>query len=153
MAVSSLVVRARTRVGHGGGRAQGQEHKSTNMGLQLLACRVRFRCCPLVPVPVPYVRGAARHSWWEVEARAGRMDSGWRPGRTRRHAGAGPVAVARGCGRSSRRSAVALSAPHSRGASCRPCYGGRVRKGAAVPGAGPSAGQGTCGELVALPGG
>ena len=84
------------------------------MGLQLLACRVRFRCCPLVPVPVPCVREAARHSRRGVEARAGRMGSGGRPGRTRRHAGAGPVAVAGGCGRSSRRAAVVLSAPHSR---------------------------------------
>ena len=148
---SSPVVRARARVGHGGGRAQGREHKSTNMGLQLLACRVRFRCCPLVPVPMPSVREAARHSRRGVEAWAGRMGSGGRPGRTRRHAGAGPVAVAGGCGRSSRRSAVALSAPHSgvRGRA----GGGRVRKGAGGSGAGPSAGRGTCGELVALPGG
>ena len=62
VAASSPVVRARARVGHGGGRAQGREHKSTNMGSLLLACRVRFRCCPLVPVPVPCVREAARHS-------------------------------------------------------------------------------------------
>ena len=114
MAASSPVVRARARVGHGGGRAQGREHKGTNMGLLLLACRVRFRCCPLVPVPVPCVREVARHSRRGVEARAGRMGSGGRPGRTRRHAGAGPVAVAGGCGRSSRRSAVGLCAPHSR---------------------------------------
>ena len=39
------------------------------------------------------------------------------------------------------------------GESCRSCCGGRARKGVGVPGAGPSAGRGTCGELVALPGG
>ena len=114
MAASSPVVRARARVDNGGGRAQGREHKSTNMVSQLLVCCVRFRCSPLVSVPVPCVREAAWHSWRGVEARAGRMGSGGRPGRTRRHAGAGPVAVAGGCGRSSRRSAVALRAPHSR---------------------------------------
>ena len=111
VAASSPVVRARARVGHWGGRAQGRAHKSTIMGIQLLACRVRFRCCPLVPVSC--LREAARHSRQGVEARAGRLGSGGRPRRTRRHAGAGPVAVAGGCGRSSRRSAVALSAPHS----------------------------------------
>ena len=113
VAASSPVVRARARVGHGGGRAQGREHKSTNMGSLSLACCVRFRCCSLVPVPVPCVREAARHSRRGVAARAGRMGSGGRPGRTWRHAGAGPVAVAGGRGRSSRRSAVALSVPHS----------------------------------------
>ena len=113
VAASSPVVRARASVGHGGGRAQGREHKSTIMGIQLLACRVRFRCCPLVSVPVSCLREAARHSRRWLQARAGRMGSGGRPRRTRRHAGAGPVAVAGGCGRSSRRSAVALSAPHS----------------------------------------
>ena len=113
VAASSPVVRARARVGHGGGRAQGREHKSTIMGIHLLACRVRFRCSPLVPVPVSCLREAARHSRRGVEVRSGRMGSGGRPRRTRRHAGAGPVAVAGGCGRSSRRSAVALSAPHS----------------------------------------
>ena len=151
VAASSPVVRARARVGHGGGRAQGREHKSTNIGLQLLACRVWFSFCPLVPVPVSCLREAARHSRRGVEARAGRMGSGGRPGRTRRHAGAGPVAVAGGCGRSSRRSAVALSAPNSRVGGR--AGGGRVRKGIGVPGAGPSAGRGTCGEQVALPGG
>ena len=114
VAASSPVVQARARVGREGGRAQGREHKSMYMGLQLLACCVRFRCCSLVPVPVPCVRETARHSRRGVAARAGRKGSGGRPGRTRRHAGAGPVAVAGGCGRSSRRSAVALSAPHSR---------------------------------------
>ena len=121
-APSSPVVRARARVGHGAGRAQGREHKSTNRGSQLLACRVRFRCCPLAPVPVLCVWEAARHSRRGIEARAGRMGSGGRPGRTRRHAGAGPVLVAGGCGRSSRRLAVALSAPQSR-------VGGRVGGG------------------------
>ena len=96
VAASSPVVRARARFGHGGGRAQGREHKSTIMGIQLLACRVWFRCCPLVPVPVSCLREAARHSRRGVEARAGRMGSGGRPRRTRRHAGAGPVAVAGG---------------------------------------------------------
>ena len=42
VAASSPVVRARARVGHGGGRAQGREHKSTNMGPLSLACCVRF---------------------------------------------------------------------------------------------------------------
>ena len=113
VAASSPVVRARARVGHRGGRAQRREHKSTNMGSLSLACCVRFRCCSLVPVPVPCVREAARHSRRGVAARAGRMGSGGRPGRTWRHAGAGPVAVAGGRGRSSRGSAVALSVPHS----------------------------------------
>ena len=113
VAASSPVVWARARVGHGGGRAQGREHKSTNMGSLSLACCVRFRCCSLVPVPVPCVGEAARHSRRGVAARAGRMGSGGRPGRTWRHAGAGPVAVAGGRGRSSRRSAAALSVPHS----------------------------------------
>ena len=42
VAASSPVVRARACVGHGGGRAQGREHKSTNMGSLSLACCVRF---------------------------------------------------------------------------------------------------------------
>ena len=62
VAASSPVVRARARVGHGGGRAQGREHKSTNMGSLSLACCVRLWCSSLVPVPVPCVREAARHS-------------------------------------------------------------------------------------------
>ena len=95
VAASSPVVRARARVGHGGGRAQGREHKSTLMGIQLLACCVWFRCCPLVPVPVPCLREAARHSRRGVEARAGRMGSGGRPRRKRRHAGAGGPAGGR----------------------------------------------------------
>ena len=48
-----------------------------------------------------------------AEAGAGRMGSGGRPRRKRRHAGAGPVAVAGRWGQSSRRSAVAPRAPHS----------------------------------------
>ena len=83
------------------------------MGIRRLACCVWFRCCPLVPVPVSCLREAARHSRRGVEAPAGRMGSGGRPRRKRRHAGAGPVAVAGGWGRSSQRPAVALSAPHS----------------------------------------
>ena len=39
------------------------------------------------------------------------------------------------------------------GASCRPSCGGRVLKGVGVPDGGHSAGQGTCGEQGALPGG
>ena len=113
VAASSPVVRARARVGHGGGRAQGREHKSVFKGIQWLACCVWFRCCSLVPVPVSRLREAARHSRRGVVAWAGRMGSGGRPRRMRRHAGAGPVAVAGGCGRSSRRSAVAPRAPHS----------------------------------------
>ena len=113
VAASSPVVRARARVGHGGGRAQGREHKSTDMGTRRLACCVRFRCCPLVPDPVSCLREAARHNRRGVKARAGRMGSGGRPRRKWCHTGAGPVAVVGGCGRSSRRLAVALSAPHS----------------------------------------
>ena len=92
MAASSPVVRARARVGHGGGRAQGREHKSTNMGLQLLACRVRFRCCPLVPVPVSCLREAARHSRRGVEARA-TMQQGAARARTARAGRAAPAGV------------------------------------------------------------
>ena len=43
VAASSPVVRARARVGPGGGRAQGREHKSMIMGILLLACCVWFR--------------------------------------------------------------------------------------------------------------
>ena len=46
-----------------------------------------------------------------VQAWAGRVGSGGRPRRRRRHAGAGPVAVAGRCGRTGRRPAVALIAP------------------------------------------
>ena len=42
VAASSPVVRARARVGYGGGRAQGRGHKSTNTGSLSLACCVRF---------------------------------------------------------------------------------------------------------------
>ena len=48
-----------------------------------------------------------------AEAGAGRLGSGGRPRRRRRHAPAGPVAVAGRCGRSCRRSAAAPRAPHS----------------------------------------
>ena len=99
VAASSPVVRAHARVGHGGGRAQGRKHKSTIMGIRWPACCVRFRCRSLVPVPVSRLREAARHSRRGVEAWAGRMGSGGRPRWKRRHAGAGPVAVARGRGR------------------------------------------------------
>ena len=52
-----------------------------------------------------------------VQAWAGRVGSGGRPRRRRRHAGAGPVAVAGRCGRTGRRPAVALRAPlHGGGA-------------------------------------
>ena len=63
--------------------------------------------CPVCGTP----RGTAGGG---VEAWAGRMGSGGRPRRRRRHAGAGPVAVARRCGRTGRRPAVALSDPHCR---------------------------------------
>ena len=46
-----------------------------------------------------------------VQAWAGRVGSGGRPRRRRRHAGAGPVAVAGRFGRTGRRPAVALRAP------------------------------------------
>ena len=46
-----------------------------------------------------------------VQAWAGRVGSGGRPRRRRRHAGAGPVAVAGRCGRTGWRLAVALRAP------------------------------------------
>ena len=114
VAASSPVVRARARVSHGGGRAQGREHKSTIMGIRWLVCCVWFRCCSLVPVPVSLLREAARHCRRGVEAWAGRVGSGGRPRRKWRHAAAGPVAVAGRFGRSSRRLAVAQSAPHSR---------------------------------------
>ena len=79
VAASSPVVRARARVGHGGGRAQGRKHKSTIMGIRWLACCVWFRCCSVEPVPVSRLREVARHSQRGVEARAGRMGSGGRP--------------------------------------------------------------------------
>ena len=61
VAASSLVVRARARVGQRGGRAQGREHKSTVTGILLVACCVWFGYGSLVPVPVSRVREAARH--------------------------------------------------------------------------------------------
>ena len=87
-----------------------------------------------------------------AKAGAGRMGSGGRPWRKRRHAGAGPVAVAGRCGWSSRRSAVAPRAPHSG-------VGGRAGgahvvqaklRGAHAQGRGrarwgPPEGRGTCG--------
>ena len=95
-----------------------------------------------------------------AEAGAGRMGSGGRPGRRRRRAGAGPVAVAGRCERPSRRSAEAPRAPHSgvggraggeravqaklRGAHAQGCR--RVCRG-------PPAGRGTCGWQEALLGG
>ena len=68
------------------------------MGIRWLACCVWSRCRSLVPVPVSRLQEAARHSPRGVEAWAGRMGSGGRPRWKRRHAGAGPVAVARGRG-------------------------------------------------------
>ena len=135
----------RARVGHGGGRAQGRKHKCTIMGILWLACCVWFRWCSLVPVPVSRLWETARHSRRGVEAWAGRMGRGRRPRWKRRHAGAGPVAVAGGCGRSSRRLTVALRAPHREGAFCRPSCRGRMCKGVGVPNGGPSADRGTCG--------
>ena len=64
-------------------------------------------CPPLCPV-CGRPRGTARGG---AQAWAGRVGSGGRPRRRRRHAGAGPVAVAGRCGRTGRRPAVALRAP------------------------------------------
>ena len=60
--------------------------------------------CPVCGRPRGMVGGG-------VQAWAGRVGSGGRPRRRRRHAGAGPVAVAGRCGRTGRRPAVALTAP------------------------------------------
>ena len=60
---------------------------------------------------VPCAGGRAAWSAGGVQGWAGRVGSGGRPRRRRRHAGAGPVAVAGRCGRTSRRPAVALRAP------------------------------------------
>ena len=60
--------------------------------------------CPVCRRPRGMVGGG-------VQAWAGRVGSGGRPRRRRRHAGAGPVAVAGRCGRTGRRPAVALRAP------------------------------------------
>ena len=137
VAASSPVVRVRARVGHGGGRAQGREHKSTIMGILWLACCVWFRCLSPVPVPVSLLREAARHS----------RRGGSRPGpgawvATGGRTGSGAMRVRgpqRACG--------------GAGASRRPSCGGRVPKGAGVPDGGHSAGRGTCGEQGALLGG
>ena len=60
--------------------------------------------CPVCGRPRGMVGGG-------VQASAGRVGSGGRPRRRRRHAGAGPAAVAGRCGRTGRRPAVALRAP------------------------------------------
>ena len=60
---------------------------------------------------VPCAGGRAARPAGGVQAWAGRVGSGGRPRRRRRHAGAGPVAVAGRCGRTGRRPAVALRAP------------------------------------------
>ena len=60
---------------------------------------------------VPCAGGRAARPAGGAQAWAGRVGSGGRPRRRRRHAGAGPVAVAGRCGRTSRRPAVALRAP------------------------------------------
>ena len=60
--------------------------------------------CPVCGRPRGMVGGG-------VQAWAGRVGSGGRPRRRRRHADAGPVAVAGRCGRTGRRPAVALRAP------------------------------------------
>ena len=60
--------------------------------------------CPVCGRPRGMVGGG-------VQAWAGRVGSGGRPRRRRRHAGAGPVAVAGRCGRTGRQPAVALRAP------------------------------------------
>ena len=60
--------------------------------------------CPVCGRPRGTAGGAA-------QALAGRVGSGARPRRRRRHAGAGPVAVAGRCGRTGRRPAVARRAP------------------------------------------
>ena len=60
--------------------------------------------CPVCGRPRGMV-GGGDQAW------AGRVGSGGRPRRRRRHAGAGPVAVAGRCVRTGRRPAVALRAP------------------------------------------
>ena len=60
--------------------------------------------CPVCGRPRGTAGGGAQ-AW------AGRVGSGARPRRRRRHVGAGPVAVAGRCGRTGRRPAVALRAP------------------------------------------
>ena len=75
-----------------------------------------------------------------AEAGAGRMGSGGRPRRRRRHTGAGPVAVAGRRGRPSRRSAEARRAPHSG-------VGGRA--GGHLRAVGPAAGRKRCSRAEA----
>ena len=95
-----------------------------------------------------------------VEVWAGRVGSGGRPRRRRRHAGAGPVAVARRCGRAGRRPAVSPSAPHC-GVGGRAGGKGDARvgprgahvQGVGVPDEGLAEACGTRGKQVALPGG
>ena len=89
---------------------------------------------------------------WGAQAWAGRVGSRGRPRRRRRHAGAGPLAVAGRCGRTGRRPAGALRAPlhgvsgrAGGSAPRRPGLGGRVCKGVGAPVAGPTAGRGTSG--------
>ena len=112
VAASSPVVRARARRSWGreGTRAGAQEHCHgyTAAGVLCLVQVLSPGACPCVLLTG---RRAAQPAG--LEARAGRMGSGGRPRRKRRHAGAGPVPVAVGCGRSGRRPARALSAPHS----------------------------------------
>ena len=83
-----------------GGGARGVEGAGTMYGLSPVA-----RPC------VPCAGGRAARPAGGVQAWAGRVGSGGRPRRRRRHAGAGPVAVAGRCGRTGRRPAVALRAP------------------------------------------
>ena len=66
---------------------------------------------PLVPVWCPVCGRPRDTAGGGVQALAGRVGSGGRPRRRRRHAVAGPVAVAGRCGRTGRRLAVALRAP------------------------------------------
>ena len=66
---------------------------------------------PSCPSLCPVCRRPRGTAGGGAQAWAGRMGSGGRPRRRRRHAGAGPVAVAGWCGRTGRRPAVALRAP------------------------------------------
>ena len=68
-----------------------------------------------------------------VQAWAGRVGSGGRPRRRRRHAGAGPVAVAGRCGRTGRRQGVGPESPTPWGRRAR--RGHACRAGLAVGGA------------------
>ena len=82
------------------GWSKGVEGAGTMYGLL-------FGARPLCPV-CGRPRGTAGGG---VQAWAGRVGSGGRPRRRRRHAGAGPVAVAGRCGRTGRRPAVAMRVP------------------------------------------